>query len=38
MVNSSMLTDSIVNGQEDYLPMHGQEDFLNSPKFSKIFI
>ena len=38
MVNSSILTDSIVNGQEDFFPKHGQEDFLNSPKFSKIFI
>ena len=27
-----------MNGQEDFLPIHGQEDFLNSPKFSKKFL
>ena len=38
MVKSSILTDSIVNGQENVLPNHGQEDFLNSLEFSKKFI
>ena len=38
MVNSSILTDSIVNWQEDFLTIYGQEDFLNSPKFSRKFV
>ena len=37
MIKSSILTDSVVNGQEDFLPIHGKEDFLNSPEFPKTF-